>query len=127
MRLLPLLLPLIGSLAFAAKHRTPPPPDQPDIVKGCLVVSDIHSHKFGWTSSAGVSAVATNNCDSAVEVFIRAAYFNADGYQFKDDIASETIAAHAKWLVFIGPKGSGNPDTRTLKRAEITSVEGYTK
>jgi hypothetical protein len=91
---------LVMAVAVEAKKR-PVQPTQEPIIRGCIVVGNITSQRFGWTSAPGIKAEVYNGCNAAASVGVTAAFFDSQGQRLESDSERQTIAPNNRWLLFI--------------------------
>jgi hypothetical protein len=107
--------------ALAKKPKPPKQPTQADFQKGCISVTDIYSHRYGFTTSPGLEADVHNTCDRSVLATFTIAYFDRDGLQFGNGLESMTMAPGASWHLHHVANLTGIERGR-LKFAEIIGV-----
>lgn len=88
--------------SLGAKKKPQPQATQAAIVRGCVTVDNIYSQTMGWTKAAGVVGRVQNNCAVPVQVYVKAAFFDAAGTQLDNGLEGQTVAAHAQWFFFVG-------------------------
>jgi hypothetical protein len=121
------LVALLSASAFAAKK--PKPPSQEPITKECVTIYDIRFHGLSLLSGIaapppGLEAKIKNNCQVAVSVFLNMGYFDRNGVQFKDGIATATVGAGARYDLYHEATVFGL-DQGSLKMITILSVKAY--
>lgn len=79
------------------KKRKADAPTQDAITQGCVVVSDIRSHRMGWRVGPGLDALVHNGCGRPISVTVFIAYYDAEGVQFASSSESANMAPVSDW------------------------------
>jgi hypothetical protein len=112
-------------MAFARKERKAIPPTQPDMVSGCVQVTEIRYHGI-WHYIEGTVKSA---CDHAASVTITVAYFDRDGAQIASGFEFTTLAPGATWHFENWAKNlttqSGYPAHIFAKRGSVIDVQAF--
>ncbi len=96
---------------------------QEDIHYGCVNVTEIRATRYGFTTSAQIEGIVENGCETPVNVFLHAAYYDKDGIQMSDGISDQMVAAHTKWRFSMYP--SGEYDQHRMGDAKIIKIDAY--
>jgi hypothetical protein len=106
--------------------RTSSSSTQADIKEGCILVTNISSHKLVLLSGIAtpvpaIGATVTNACTRAMSISLNIGYFNSTGKQFGQGIELVTVARGERRNIYHVPRINGSQQAR-LRTEKIISV-----
>jgi hypothetical protein len=109
--------------------KQPKPTTQEAIVKGCIEVGRIYSHKLSIFSGVGayvpgLEGVVSNGCASPMSVTLTVGYFDRQGNQFGSAPEMMTVASGADFSFFHAARLYGLDQGR-LSIASVIAVTAY--
>jgi hypothetical protein len=107
------------SMPMDARKKERPATQEP-IVKGCIQISEIRSHRMGLTVGPGLDAMVDNGCDGPMRIIVSIAYYDNSEIQFKNGRESATVAPGTRWQ--LQHRIFDDEDARRLKTARIIGV-----